>query len=93
MQTMMLYVAQGKKWEDRPCMAEDLLASLPGAPCGSIKVYADGWRSISVVGLVGMMNNALRLKLLTVEVGDSILLKWILNKLVLPLVRCVYVSN
>ena len=52
--------------------------------CGMIKLNADGWRNVSVVGLAGMLGLALGLWLVTMEVGHTIVLVWLYQKVASP---------
>ena len=53
-------------------------------PCGLIKINADGWRNISIIGLAGMLGLALGLWLITLETGDTIVLVWLYRRVARP---------
>lgn len=53
-------------------------------PCPMIKINADGWRNISVVGFAGMLILALGLWVVTMETGDTIVLIWLYQSVVGP---------
>lgn len=58
-------------------------------PCPMIKINADGWRNISVVGFAGMLILALGLWLVTMETGDTIVLICLYQSSVEPLIESV----
>ena len=53
-------------------------------PCGLIKLNAEGWQNVSVVGFVGMIGLALGLWIVTMEVGGTIVLVWLYKSVVTP---------
>ena len=76
MQIAIINMAQGKSGGDLPPL-EGTYNMLNGSlvdPCGMLKVSADGMRNLSVLGLISMLGFALAIWVLTVEVGESIVL-------------------
>ena len=51
-------------------------------PCGLIKLHAEGWRNITVVGFVEMIGLALGLWIVTMDVGSTIVLVWLYKSIV-----------
>lgn len=51
-------------------------------PCGMIKMNAEGWQNVSVVGFAGMIGLALGLWIVTMEVGGTIVLVWLYKSVV-----------
>ncbi|KAI4182726.1 MAG: hypothetical protein LQ346_006509, partial [Caloplaca aetnensis] len=63
---------------------ENFFRSSPVDPCAMIMINADGWRNISVIGFASMLLLALGLWLVTMEIGDTIVLIWLYQMLVKP---------
>lgn len=63
----------------------DVLAGSLVDPCDMFKFRAEGWESIDVLGLVGMLGLALSLWLFTVEIGEGIMLVWLCRHVVVPM--------
>ena len=85
MQTDISNIAQGVGTEYQPHF--DLLANAPQDPCGLIIVHAEGWKKISIVGLVGMLRLAAGLWILPIKVGGTMLLVRLYSNVCKPVVR------
>ncbi|KAL8696923.1 MAG: hypothetical protein Q9201_007414 [Fulgogasparrea decipioides] len=83
MQTDLWYMARGERL-DPSIFGYDMLENSPVDPCGMLKVKADGMKNISVFDFVAMSGLVLGLWVLTMEIGDTIVLFWLLNHLVRP---------
>ena len=71
-------------YENRWDGLNNLFSNMPVDPCGLIKINAEGWRNISVIGFAGMFGLALGLWLITMEIGETIVLIWFYWKIVKP---------
>ncbi|KAL8794971.1 MAG: hypothetical protein Q9195_002553 [Heterodermia aff. obscurata] len=71
-------------YTDSEAMLENYFHIRSMNPCGLIKLDAEGWQNISVVGFVGMIGLAVGLWTVTMEVGSTIVLVWLYKSVVKP---------
>ena len=73
-----------KLYENRWDSLNNLFSNMSVDPCGLIKINAEGWRNISVVGFAGMFGLALGLWIITMDTGETIVLIWLYWTVVKP---------
>ena len=64
----------------------DVLADFPTDYCAQMKIHAEGYKNINVIGLAGIMFLVASLWVLTLETKDSIVLLWLCTHIISLLV-------
>ena len=84
MQTEITEMTRPRKIQPEKDLLENFFRNSTVDPCSMIMINADGWRNISVIGFAGMFILAIGLWLVTMVIGETIVLIWLYGLLVKP---------